>query len=125
MALGFLVHLADLESVNAGGLFAHNVDSALHALDCILGVIVVRNAYHARLDKPRVEHFLGIREGFGIGKRSLCPFETGRIDVRDGAKLKIGTLARNDVSGMTGTHVADSDYAETNFLCCRHSGHLL
>ena len=115
MLLGFLVHLADLLGIHTGRLFHHHMNAPFHAFHGIAGMIVVRYADHACIDKAGVQHGFRIVEAYEIlGKIFLRPLETVRIDVGHCHQLEVRTFAGHQIAGVPAAHVANADNAKTD-----------
>ena len=114
----FLVHLADLAGIDAGRLFAHDMDAPLHAFHGIAGMIIVGDGDDAGIDQAAVEHGDRIIKVCQIGREVfLCPCNAGRVDIRNGDEFNIRNPVFLHKALCVGrTLIADADDAETNFF---------
>ncbi len=128
MAVGLGHHLAHLKGVDAGGLLAHDMESGLHGLDGVAGVVVVGDGDDDGVDEPRGDHLVGGVEkgghfdvevgvlGPALFDVALRPLQAGGVMVGDGGDYDLGAGAAGDVIEVAGAHVAHAEDAETYFV---------
>ena len=93
MAVGLLVHLPDLEGVDAGRLFDQDVQAVPHGVDGQRGVLIVGHADHDGFADPGGDQFLALLKDGKIRQLFFDPRPAGLPAVGGGGQLDFGAKA--------------------------------
>ena len=109
------VHLPDRFCVDAGGFFAHDVQSLFHRLDGQDRVLIVGCCDDDGVAEPAVDQIVSLfKNGDRFGKILFGPVAAFGVPVGNRGQLHAGDQPVGDGFGMGRTHIADADNAHSD-----------